>query len=538
MCGTLGPACVAVLLCASVGASEGPRRVRVGVYQNEPKIFLDSSGRASGFHIEILEEIARREGWELEYVYGTWAECLKRLEAGEIDLLPDVAYSEDRARRFDFNREVVLRNWARLYAHTGVAINDIFDLRGRTVAVVAGDISYEELRKELERFGVECGFLEVSGFKEVFESIDRRRAEAGLISRVFGEVNEARYNVKRTFMVVCPAALHFATPKCAGAELLAAIDRCLSQLKGDEKSIYYRALSKWIASAERRGLPTWLVPVVGGLVAVTLLLAAFGALLRHQVKLRTASLEQAKAELENYKDHLESLVAERTRELEAVNKELEAFSYSVSHDLRAPLRAMDGFSRAVLEDYTDKLDEEGKDYLQRIRAAAQRMGALIDDLLKLSRVTRADLKKGPTDLSALASDCIAALREAEPHRKVEVVITPGLIVEADSQLMRAAIDNLLRNAWKFTRKTANARIEFGSLDGPDGKTYYVRDNGVGFDPTYADKLFGPFQRLHSSEEFEGSGIGLATVARIIHKHGGRVWAEGKPGAGATFYFTL
>jgi light-regulated signal transduction histidine kinase (bacteriophytochrome) len=232
-------------------------------------------------------------------------------------------------------------------------------------------------------------------------------------------------------------------------------------------------------------------------------------------------------------------VLERTAELAAANRELEAFSYSVSHDLRAPLRSIDGFSQAVLEDYADKLDEPGRDHLNRVRAATQRMGQLIDDLLKLARVTRAEIRPTTVDLSALAANVLAELQKNEPGRRVEYRIEPGLTAEGDARLLRVVLDNLLGNAWKFAGKTANARIEFGATRGSDGTpSYFVRDNGAGFDMAYANKLFSAFQRLHSMNEFPGTGIGLATVQRIILRHGGTVRAEGRPGAGATFYFTL
>ena len=230
---------------------------------------------------------------------------------------------------------------------------------------------------------------------------------------------------------------------------------------------------------------------------------------------------------------------ERTTELQAANQELEAFSYSVSHDLRAPLRSIDGFSQAVLEDYADKLDDQGKDYLNRVRTATQRMGHLIDDMLTLSRVTRAEMLRGTVDLSALAADVLAELQKSEPERKVDWHIESGLVAQGDAQLLRVALVNLLGNAWKFTGKTASAKIEFGAMRNADGMTeFFVRDNGAGYDMSYADKLFGAFQRLHLASDFPGTGIGLATVQRIVHRHGGRVWAEGAEGKGATFYFTL
>jgi PAS domain S-box-containing protein len=234
---------------------------------------------------------------------------------------------------------------------------------------------------------------------------------------------------------------------------------------------------------------------------------------------------------------LERRVAERTAELAAANAELEAFCYSVSHDLRAPLRAIDGFSQALLEDCASDLDADGRNYLTRVRAASKRMGELIDDLLALSRVSRGEMRRARVDLSALAERVVSQLRLAHPGRDVDVVIEPGLTAEADPNLVRVALENLLGNAWKYTGKNPRARVEFGRAAGGEA-AYYVRDDGAGFDPAYADKLFQPFQRLHRPDEFEGHGIGLATVQRIVRRHGGRAWADGTVGRGATFYFTL
>lgn len=225
-------------------------------------------------------------------------------------------------------------------------------------------------------------------------------------------------------------------------------------------------------------------------------------------------------------------------ELEAANKELEAFSYSVSHDLRAPLRSMEGFSQALLEDYSEKLDEEGLDYLRRIGNSADTMSQLIDDLLRLSRLTRFDMRFEAVNLSKLAEAVAASLQKTQPGRKVRFSITPEIVAQADEKLLAVVLDNLLGNAWKFTGNNPTAEIEFGVSEKDGKKAYFVRDNGVGFDSKYVDKLFKPFQRLHSANDFPGTGIGLASVQRIIQRHGGRVWAEGNPGKGAKFYFTL
>jgi len=251
-------------------------------------------------------------------------------------------------------------------------------------------------------------------------------------------------------------------------------------------------------------------------------------LLRHEVEQAEGRIAREVAEAR----------AELIGELERKNQELEAFAYSVSHDLRAPLRAIDGFSQALLEDCADRLDERGREHLGRVRAAARRMSELIDDILELSRVGRAELVRRAVDLTDLARQVVAELRRREPERAVEVIIEERLFALADQRLMRIVLENLLGNAWKFTAGGAAARIELGSARGESGVVYTVRDNGAGFDPAFAGKLFRPFSRLHADSEFAGTGIGLATVHRIIDRHGGRVWGEGAVGRGAAFHFTL
>ena len=231
-------------------------------------------------------------------------------------------------------------------------------------------------------------------------------------------------------------------------------------------------------------------------------------------------------------------LATRNSQLEAANEELRAFSYSVSHDLRAPLRAIDGFSLALLEDYETELDTEGKTYLRRIRAAAGRMGQLIDGMLNLARVSRSGMVRESVDLTPLAEEIAAELQASQPQRKATIVIPPQLPVKGDRLLLRVVLENLLSNAWKFTSERPTTHIEVGMKANGRKTVHFVRDNGAGFDMQHADKLFGVFQRLHRENEFPGTGVGLATVQRIIHRHGGKIWAEAAPGEGATFYFML
>jgi PAS domain S-box-containing protein len=248
--------------------------------------------------------------------------------------------------------------------------------------------------------------------------------------------------------------------------------------------------------------------------------------------------KRAEEQVRQLNAELEQRVRDRTVELEASARELDAFAYSVSHDLRAPLRSLHGFSQVLLEDYGDSLDDEGRHYLGRIQANVHRMGQLIDDLLRLSRATRTELNRRRVDLSALARRIIDELRSAEPHRSVEAVIADALAGTGDPHLIELALGNLLSNAWKFTGKRERAVIEVGTVRRDGEQVFFVRDNGAGFDMRYASKLFDPLQRLHTAADFEGNGIGLAIVYRIVSRHGGRIWAEGEPEQGATFFFTF
>lgn len=296
-----------------------------------------------------------------------------------------------------------------------------------------------------------------------------------------------------------------------------------------------------IASAAdriRRGHPTSVIPVVKGQDEIAILSHSLNQLVNALTQ-KEQELQATNQQIRELNQNLERRVAERTAQLEVANKELEAFSYSVSHDLRSPLRSIDGFSSILVDKYSDRLNDKGKYYLQRVRAATQRMGELIDDLLKLSSVTRTQIQRSCVNLTAMVEEIVAGLQQTYPERSVHLALAPEVSALVDPRLIRVVMENLLHNAWKYTSYKEYARIEFGTLLQPDGTTaYFIRDNGAGFDMAYVNKLFGAFQRLHTDQEFSGTGIGLATVQRIIHRHGGRVWAEGAVGQGATFYFTV
>ena len=245
-------------------------------------------------------------------------------------------------------------------------------------------------------------------------------------------------------------------------------------------------------------------------------------------------LKETEDELKRQRDNLDKLV----RDLEASNKELESFAYSVSHDLRGPLRTVESFSDIVLQDYGDKLDKTGEDYLNRIKEASKKMSQLIDGMLKLSRITRAEILEEKVNLSGMVQSIYDGLKYAHPDRQAEFIIAPEILVNGDLQLLQILMQNLLENAWKYSSKCTHTRIEFGVKSQGNKKVYFVMDNGVGFDMKRADKLFTPFQRLHSNQEYAGTGIGLAIAQRVVQRHGGRIWAESETGKGATFFFTF
>lgn len=262
----------------------------------------------------------------------------------------------------------------------------------------------------------------------------------------------------------------------------------------------------------------------------------------HEKEPGTMGNKLSQSELEAFEALAAQKLAETrarfVKEIEQKDKEFDAFSYSVSHDLRAPLRSLDGFSHALLDEYVEKLDAQGQDYLNRIRAAAQRMNEFIEGLVQLSRIHRVDMQRADLDLSPLAKIVIDELKRQAPERKVMIEIQESVLANGDSPLLRLLLETLIGNAWKFTSKTPHATIEFGATKHNESSVYFVRDNGAGFDMTYADKLFSPFQRLHKTSEFPGAGMGLATAYRIVDRHGGHIWAESKVDAGASLFFTL
>ena len=522
-----------------------------------PYTFVNQNGDPDGFSVDLIKAVAEEMGLALKIHVDTWAPARNALKDGNIDVLPMMAYSKERDEQFDVSVPHTIAYDAFFTRKDAGRIRSLDDLRGKKIIVMKGDQAHDYLLST-GTIGPEQ-LIFINSLPDALRLLSSGKGDAALMPKLVGLI--VVKNLKLSNLELSPIVIEaynrpFSFAVTEGNQpLLERLSQGLSIVKTSDQ--YSNIYKKWFGALEPPGLSLktvlkyiGVIILVFMVIGTVLLLWSFS--LRRQVAFRTRSLEEEISERKQAEEalresegkyrelsvELEQRVQKRTDQLEGANKELESFAYSVSHDLRAPLRGIDGFSQVLLEDYEEKLDEEGKDYLGRIRSGTQRMGHLIDDLLRLSRLTRSEMRHEPVNLSTLAENVSVALRESGSERKVTFDITPNLKAHGDRYLLGVAIENLFSNAWKFSSGHDQARIEFG-VEKLEGKNaYFIRDDGVGFDMAYADKLFGAFQRLHGTTEFPGSGIGLATVQRIIHRHGGQIWAESKVGEGATFYFTL
>ena len=659
--------CAAMLLIFvfSPGVVNGQAHtVRVGVYQNEPKIFIDENGQASGIFIELLEKIAAQEGWTLVYVSCDWAACLRALEDGQIDLMPDVAYSPERDAKYDFHKTPVIESWSRVYASPAAPITEFSEVAGKRIVVLEGSIQQTVFEQLMNGFGYKVTMVPADSFEQAFTLVKDGSADGAIANHLFGDYFYQEYGLSKTTIIFNPVALYYATAEGRNSDLLEAIDRYLDEWIPEPDSPYDTMLGHWIKKDAYR-VPQYVFGVIGGTLGLLVIAAGVIFLLRQQVKVRTRHLEQTNAELQeseqryqtlatispvgifctdpngattyvnpkwcaisglsvdqglgngwlkavhpddkerlkkgwqestrlhksSFSDYrfvrpdgtiawvmgqavpemnaenqiigyvgtivditkrkqaeeeihklnaeLEQRVQERTAQLRAANKELESFSYSVSHDLRAPLRAISGFSAIIARRHRANLNEEGRHYVDNIVQAGEHMGHLIDDLLTYARLGRAGIRREPVSLASLMNEISRNIQSRLAEIQGTLHISEDLpVVIGDHTLLSQVFTNLLENAFTYRKPDVSSQVRVTSHRDGNYVVVEVSDNGIGISPGHQEKIFNMFQRLHSEEEYPGTGIGLATVRKSVELLGGRVWVESKVGEGSTFFVRL
>ncbi len=655
-----------LMLAFSPGAVNGQSpTVRVGVYQNEPKIFMDENGRASGMFIELLDEIAAQEGWTLVYVSCEWAACLRALEDGQIDLMPDVAYSPERDVKYDFHETPVIESWSRVYASPYTPITKISEVDGKRVAVLKGSIQQTVFKQLMNGFGYKVTIVPADSFEQAFALAEDGSADAAIANHLFGDYSYQEYGLLKTTFDFNPVALYYATAEGRNANLLETIDRYLSKWHKEPDSAYYTIVDGWTKTEPTYHVPQYIFWVIGGILGLLVIAAGMILLLRQQVEARTKYLNQVNTELQeseqryqtlarispvgifqtnpngdttyvnpkwcaitglsvdqalgygwldavhpddkeklnkgwqestrlhksSFSDYrfvrpdgtiawvmgqavpemnsenqiigyvgtivditkrkqaedeihklnaeLELRVQERTAQLQAANKELESFSYSVSHDLRAPLRAISGFSAIIARRHRANLNEEGRHYVDNIVQASERMGHLIDDLLTYARLGRTGVRRSSVSLASLVNEIGGNMQSRLAEIDGTLHISEDLpVVVGDHTLLNQIFTNLLENAFKYRKPDVPSLVSVTSHCDGNNVVVEVSDNGIGIPLEYQEKIFNMFQRLHSEEEYPGTGIGLATVRKSVELLGGSVWVESKVGEGSTFFVRL
>ncbi|MFO7789679.1 MAG: transporter substrate-binding domain-containing protein [Bacteroidales bacterium] len=677
----------------NVSVVGAPDTVKVGIYQNEPKIYMDKSGEPAGIFVDLLNEIAENENWHLLYKPCEWEECLSALQNGDIDLMPDVALTSDRNEKFDFNKTCVIDSWSQLYTKQDSDIEKLTELEGKSIVLLRGSVQENTVKQMMTGFNIDFDLLTVKSYDEGFEMVKNDRADAIITNHFFGDMHYKNSGLEKTPIVFDPVSLYFVTDKGKNPDLLETIDNYLKDWKNKSESHYYDTLGKYMGKTvpqQKSKFPVWIIVAVTGLLlfaSCTIIFlrrminiktkyireknlslkqerntlksyveyAPFGIMVTdekgkcHEVNSKVSAItgipenelenknifdmlpgshhniaaehyrraeadekasgtypfinknedkryctidtvkisehrflsfinditEQYLAEKERDKlrDKLEKQVAERTsqlnekinylnksqkamlymvedlnnmtkelkderRKLQFINQELEAFAYSVSHDLRAPLRAINGFSNFLMEDYTQKLDDEGKRYITTIKNNASKMDRLISDLLNLSRVSRAEITATEVNMTETVKSMFHEVASDVEKKAFTLKVDSLPTVKCDNSLMKQVWQNLISNALKYSSKSSKKMIEVWAEETDDDIKFFLKDHGAGFDANYKHKLFKIFQRLHSEEEFEGTGVGLAIIQRIIHRHGGNVWADGKINQGATFGFSM
>lgn len=519
------------------------RTVTVGVYENAPKVFTSESGKPSGLFIDIIEHIAKIEGWNLRYVSGTWAEGLERLAKGEIDLMPDVAYTTDREKIYSFHEVPVLSSWSQVYAPKDSNIQSILDLNGKRIAVLEYSIQQKTFERLTNSFGSSVTLISVPDYKTMFEMVARGGADAAITNRFYGLQHARKSGLEDTAVMFDPAELFFAAPRNDPKQLFGTIDRHLGELKQNSQSAYYASLKRWTSEEVQFKFPAWL-QILGPVVGIVLLMSLVGSfVLKHQVDARTRELKQINQEMEQR-------IAERTIELTAANIKLQEvdklksmFIASMSHELRTPLNSIIGFTGIILQGMAGELNEEQRDQLQRVSKAGKHLLALITDVIDISKIEAGKIEAYAEEfqIDSLLKDVLSNLKLQirEKGLEIEVSIVPDkIILRTDRKRLFQSVLNYLSNAVKFTEK---GKITIFAEEKGDVVQLSVTDTGIGIKEEDLPMLFQSFVRLDSPLKMTvtGTGLGLYLTKKLVTEVlGGEVSATSTYGKGSTFTLSI
>jgi signal transduction histidine kinase/CheY-like chemotaxis protein len=528
--------------------------VKVGIYQNKPKVFIDAAGEPQGFFIDILNHIASKEGWQLDYVAATWEENLEKLEKAEIDLLLDVAESEERAEFFDFNTEIIFSNWAIVYIQKDSRIQSILDIKGKKIAAMKGDISYEDFSRNLQSLGIYATFEEVDTFSDVFEVLAKEKVDAGIISRLYGLQNEDKFDVKRSTIICCPRNLYFAVPKNKNRDLIEKIDQHLYQLKRDDQSIYYTALIKWIEGFSSSNLPAWLIWLLISTGGIMVVFVVGIVMLKNQVNRRTAELSKRNRELiseiadrKRAEEEKETIQAQliQAQKMEAVG----TLAGGIAHDFNNSLQAISNY--VELMKYEKSQVGQSPNYFDHILNIVRNSSNLTRQLLTVSRKIESKLK--PTNLNGQILQVQKLLERTVPKMiKIELDLEKDLqVIQADSGQIEQILLNLALNAshamaddGQITIKTQNVTLDkevartHGDMDAGEYALLTITDTGHGIAKEVQSRVFEPF--FTTKAPGQGTGLGLSMVYGIVKNHHGHIEYESESGKGTKFsiYFPV
>lgn len=512
--------------------------VRVGIYENPPKVFIDESGKPSGIFVDIIEHIARIENRDIQYVPGTWSEGLERLSKGEIDLMPDVAYSAEREKKFSFHKVPVLSSWSQIYSAKGLKIQSILDLDNKRVAFLEGSVQQESFLRLTGGFGIHISFLPVHDYKTMFEVISKGGADAGITNRFYGLMHARKAGLEDTSVVFEPANLFFATSLGHNEQLLGRIDMHLSDLKQDSQSMYYRSLNRWTSEEVRFEVPFWL-QILGIALGTGLVMSIAGAMfLKYQVNVRTRELRLINQEMEER-------IIERTSELAAAMEKAReadriksAFLATMSHELRTPLNSIIGFTGVMLQGLAGPLNPEQHKQMGMVQNSARHLLSLINDVLDISKIEsgQLNLAKDSFDLRSSIEKIVKIVSPMADKKELELRIdiseNTGFI-KTDQRRLEQIILNLLNNAVKFTDK---GHVSISCCMENNNYIMSFSDTGIGIKAEEIPGLFQPFHQIDTglARKHEGTGLGLSICGKLVEMMGGSINVESSPGHGSVF----